>query len=81
VTQEKDERWVVVVCSIGQEHKVAIANICLMATSHADALQQVKDGWKDKIVAAYAITAEEYAAEAIRFRDETDQPWNRMSNN
>jgi hypothetical protein len=52
-----------------------------MATGHADAVKQVRDGWEDKIIALYAVTAEEYAAEAIRFRDETDRPWNRMSHN
>lgn len=76
----KDERWVVVVCSL-VKGGVNITNICLMATGHADAVKQVRDGWEDKIIALYAITAEEYAAEAIRFRDETDQPWNRMSHN
>lgn len=76
----KDERWVVVVCSLGKGG-VTITNICLMATSKADAIKQVRDGWDDKLIALYAVTAEEHAAEAIRFRDETDQPWQRISHN
>ena len=70
----------VVVCS-HDKGVVTITNVCLLATSKADALQQVEDGWEQPIIAKYAVTAEEYAAEAIRFRDETDQPWNRMSLN
>lgn len=76
----KDERWVVVICSFGKG-QICITNVCLMATSKEDALRQVRDGWEDRIVAAYAVTAEEHAAEAIRFRDETDQPWKRFSHN
>lgn len=80
--KEKDQRWVVVICSYNSDEKsIDMTNVCLMATSKEDALQQVRDGWESKIIGAYAITAEEYAAEAIRFRDETDQPWRRVSFN